>query len=180
MTIPLNTGLPAWNPPYETAWKLHVETGLFPFLIECFQICRARDYPLPEALLQAMERHFDQLAKAGTVKEARQALGLGQRPTQKSATARGGEAGYYRNAKTRAKQENIVSLVDHMAVMGVKPMPACFKLVAEYTETPWRQVRKIYHERRRELIKSHDDLLPLPRHSVRPEIVAAGQHGGRL
>lgn len=160
MTIPLNTGLPAWYPPYEAAWQLHEETGLFPYLIECYQICRARAYPLPEALLQAMDQHFDQLARADTANEARQALGLGHRPAPTRATPKTRAAGRYRNAKTRAKHQNIVDLVHYLAVMGVKPLPACYKLVAEYTETPWRQVKTIYHDRRRVAINTHDDLLP--------------------
>lgn len=179
MTIPLNTGLPAWNPPYEAAWQLHEETGLFPFLIECYQICLAGVYPLPEALLQAMDQHFDLLAKANTVNEARQALGLGHRLIQKHPTQKASAAGRYRNAKTGAKQQNIVDLVDYLAVMGVKPLPACYQLVADYTETPWRQVKKIYHDRRRVEIKVCEDLLPLPRRSAGPDVAVPEQNCGR-
>lgn len=178
--IPLILGCPHGTRPMKPLGNSMWRLAYSPFLSNVSSFAQDRDYPLPEALLQAKEIHFDQLAKAGTAREARQALGLGHRPTQMNATALGDEAGPYRHVKTRAKEKNIVSLVDHMAVMGVKPLPACFKLVAEYTETSWRQVRKIHHERRREVIKLHEDLSPLPRHGVRPDVAVAGQHGRRL
>lgn len=120
---------------------LYEKTGNVIFATEAFVYCWEQRYEVPEFLLDIIGQRLKQLGAAKTKDEGLAALGF-------DSNLKGG-AWQLRDAEAKARQAEILRLLEQMEGFGSRNKMKNFKYVAAVCDTTANRVKELYYSSKR-------------------------------